>query len=74
MDIYYADQGEKVGRLIRQMEQGRKISREDVDEASDAEAIRWGGFPYNARVPRVCHAAYEKRFPWLARDQHQLTN
>ena len=74
MHIFYSDQGEKTGRLIRQLEHGRKVSIEDVDEASDAEAIKWGGFSYNAPVPRVCDAAYEKAYPWLARDQHQPTH
>ena len=32
VNIYYADQGEKTGLLIRQLEQGRKVSIEDVDE------------------------------------------
>ena len=74
VNIYYADQGEKTGLLIRQLEQGRKVSIEDVDEASDAEAINWGCFSYNGPVLRGCDAAYEKGHPWLPRDQHEPTN
>jgi hypothetical protein len=44
VSLCYAGQGEKANRLIGQLEQGKKVSREDVDEASDAEAIKWGGF------------------------------
>jgi hypothetical protein len=71
VSLYYAGQGEKADRLIGQLEQGKKVSREDVDEASDAEAIKWGGFLVQPSAPRMCDAVYEKGYPWRPRDSHQ---